>query len=161
MKLNHPFGAYIASFLPSTPKDRHRRRDNLIAQLDWWLSNTSVPITLFASGWTQSDYALIGLGVDLSKFTVVEQPAQRLILNRIAQLNALYASDHDWGIIMDDDAVLYDGPQHNRGPRLFSLTVTCTTSRLFGRTAGATARPKSSSDWSGSLTRRLGSVGAC
>ncbi len=41
------------------------------------------------------------------------EPSAALIHNRIECLKAFYASDYDWGIMMDDDAVLYDQPQHN------------------------------------------------
>ncbi len=116
----HPFGAYIVSYLPPGLGVRMRRRDNLFAQIDWWKSRTSIPVTLIASGWLASDFKLMEIASNLSKITVIEQPAQPLIHNRIACLQAFYASEYAWGIMMDDDAVLYDGPQHNRGPRLFA-----------------------------------------
>ncbi|KQO59599.1 hypothetical protein ASF22_08145 [Methylobacterium sp. Leaf87] len=46
-------------------------------------------------------------------------PGAILILNRIECLKAFYASDYDWGIMMDDDAVLYEKAQHNSAWRLF------------------------------------------
>lgn len=119
MVTSHPFGGYIVSFLPDDLRFRKRRRDNLARALQWWLDKTSVPITILTSNWKPADVTLIGLDVDLSRVTVVELPPQPLILNRIAALETFYSSAHDWGVMLDDDALLYDGPQHNRGPRLF------------------------------------------
>lgn len=119
MKLCYPFAAYIVSYLPDGLGIRKERRDDLIAVLDWWTTKTNVPITVIASNWHSADFQLVGLSIDLTKLTVIERPGQLLILNRIACLEAFYASEHDWGIMLDDDAVLYDGPHHNRGPRLF------------------------------------------
>lgn len=119
MANSQPFGAYVVSYLPPDLKFRGQRRDNLVKALQWWLQATAVPVTVLASNWASADFALVGLDIDLSKLSILEQPPQPLILNRIAALQTLYGSDHDWGIMLDDDALLYDGPQHNRGPRLF------------------------------------------
>lgn len=119
MTHRHPFGAYIVSYLPDGLRPRKERRDDLVAVLSWWMTKTTVPITVIVSNWRSADFVLVGLSIDIAKLTIVERPGQLLILNRIACLEAFYASEHDWGIMLDDDAVLYDGPQHNRGPRLF------------------------------------------
>ncbi|MBP2461835.1 MULTISPECIES: hypothetical protein [unclassified Rhizobium] len=123
MTTQRPFGAYIISYMPDGLRIRKERRDDLATVLDWWMTKTSIPITLITSNWKSADFLLLGLSIDVAKLNVVEQPSQPLILNRIASLQAFYSSEHDWGIMLDDDAVLYDGPQHNRGPRLFAEMV--------------------------------------
>lgn len=115
----YPFGAYIVSYLPDRPKIRKERRDDLVVVLVWWMTKTSIPITLIAFNWQASDFALLKFSIDVAKLNIIEQPGRPLIHNRTTGLEAFYDSDHEWGIMLDDDAVLYDGPQHNRGPGLF------------------------------------------
>lgn len=119
------FAAYIVSYLPDVPDHRVKRRLGLQKQLRWWRQMTDIPVHVIASNWTtlglSGDPELALLADHGGSVTVV--PSQSLILNRIACLNTFYASEHRWGIMMDDDAVLYDGLQHNRGPRLFPEMV--------------------------------------
>jgi hypothetical protein len=123
MRTANPFAAYIISFFPENLKFRKERRDDLVTVLDWWMTNTFVPLTLITSNWLQSDFRILGLSIDLSKLVIIDQPGQPIALNRIAALGRFYSSEHDWGIMLDDDAMLYDGPQHNRGPHLFSEMI--------------------------------------
>jgi hypothetical protein len=116
------FAAYIICYLPDDPGRRLKRRLNLHRQLRWWRQMTDIPVHVFASNWTQlglaSDPELALLAQHGGSITVV--PSQPIILNRIACLSAFYASGYPWGIIMDDDAVLYDGPAYNSGGAFFS-----------------------------------------
>ncbi len=45
---------------------------------------------------------------------------QSLIANRIKCLDKFYASNHKWGIMLDDDAVLSDDVHHNSSWRIFA-----------------------------------------
>ncbi|MBB3967329.1 hypothetical protein [Rhizobium metallidurans] len=119
----YPFGAFVISYLPNNIVHRKARRDDLAKVLDWWMSKTAVPISVIASNWRDTDRKLLELSIDLKAITIIEQPAQSVVLNRVAAFEAFYQSDFDWGIMLDDDAVLYDGPQHNRGPRLFAEMI--------------------------------------
>lgn len=116
------FAAYIICYLPDDPGWRLKRRLNLHRQLRWWRQMTDIPVHVFASNWTQlglaNDPELALLTQHGGSVTVV--PSQPIILNRIACLSAFYASAYLWGIIMDDDAVLYDGPAYNSGGAFFS-----------------------------------------
>lgn len=119
------FAAYIVSFMPGDPKHQIARRLNLEKQLRWWELMTDIPVHVVASNWRP---LALANAPELDRLRphgggVIQTPAQSLVLNRNACLQNFYASEHDWGIMMDDDAVLYDGPQHNRGPRLFSEMV--------------------------------------
>lgn len=116
------FAAYIVCHLPDVAEHRVKRRLNLHKQLRWWRQMTDIPVHVFASNWTTlgltSDAELALLTQHGGSVTVV--PPQPLILNRIACLSTFYASEHRWGIIMDDDAVLYDGAAYNSGGAFFS-----------------------------------------
>lgn len=115
------FAAYIVSFRPDDPTTRSLRLTNLMQQITWWQAKTSVPIYLFASGWTEAEFERHKAIRDLlhSGGRIIFLPLQSLILNRLACLSAFYESSFSWGIMMDDDAVLYD-THHNSGPDLFS-----------------------------------------
>lgn len=114
--------AYIVCYLPDAAEHRVKRRLNLNKQLRWWRLMTDIPVHVFASNWTTlgltTDPELALLTQHGGSVTVV--PPQPLILNRIACLSALYASEHRWGIMMDDDAILYDGAAYNSGAAFFS-----------------------------------------
>jgi hypothetical protein len=120
---DYPFAIYCISFLPDNGEHRMERRDDLIRVIDWWKRTTSMPFTLIASNWQDLDFRLVDFAVGLSNVTVIHQPAQLVGLNRVAAFNAFYSSDHDWGVMIDDDAILMDSPRHNRGPELFRQMV--------------------------------------
>ena len=109
------FAAYIVSYLPDVPEHRVKRRLNLQKQLRWWRQMTDIPVHVLASNWTtlglSGDPELALLANHGGGVTVV--PSQSLILNRIACLNAFYASGHRWGIMMD-------GAAYNSGGAFFS-----------------------------------------
>lgn len=116
------FAAFITSFLPIDQAARRERLTNLHRQLRWWRLMTDMPVNVFASNWTQ---AQIDADTELSLLpahggSVTSVPPQPLVLNRIACLKAFYASSYPWGVIMDDDAILYDSPAHNSGGAFFS-----------------------------------------
>ncbi|SDH23542.1 hypothetical protein [Pelagibacterium luteolum] len=116
------FGAFITSFLPDNVQARTRRLANFELQLRWWRQMTDMPVHVVISNWTDSERdgcAELGALTERGG-TITEKPAQPIILNRNACLAAFYASSHRWGIIMDDDAVLYHSPKHNSGGRFFA-----------------------------------------
>lgn len=120
------FGAFITSFRPQDEAKWRKRRDAFARQLTAWMNNTDVPLHLRLSGWCQTDIDAFeadydGLLTQVKKFggSYKAAPGALLIHNRIACLKAFYASDCDWGVMMDDDAVLYDKAQHNSAWSLF------------------------------------------
>ncbi|KPF57182.1 hypothetical protein [Rhizobium sp. AAP116] len=114
------FAAYIVSFRPADPTDRSLRLTNLMRQITWWQAKTSVPINLFASGWTEAEFERHPVMRDFGKGAgkIIFLPSQSLVMNRHACLSAFYESSFSWGVMMDDDAILYD-TDHNCGPHLF------------------------------------------
>lgn len=114
------FAAYIVCQLPDRPEWRQERLENFIQQIRWWLSFTSARIHLRLANW--KDAELVGIQEIThsapARITFEGCDPQALILHRIECLQALYSSEFDWGIMMDDDAVLYD-THHNSGSRLF------------------------------------------
>jgi hypothetical protein len=116
------FGAFITSHLPDQPEHERQRKHNLKRQLRWWRLMTDIPVTVIASNWTDEKIT------DFPEFSflkdrggqVIRVPGQSLIHNRVLCLELLYESQFDWGIIMDDDAVLYHSPSHNSGGEFFA-----------------------------------------
>lgn len=87
---------------------------------------TDIPVHVIASNWTDEEVAAskeLGLLAGHGG-TVIRQPAQSITRNRNLCLSQLYASDFDWGIVMDDDAVLMQGENHNSSYRLFAEMAT-------------------------------------
>lgn len=116
------FGAFITSYLPDASEHRKSRKFDFEWQLEWWRRTTDIPVHVIASNWTDAEIAeskeLSLLGHHGGKITRVGP--RILIENRIDCLNQLYASDFDWGIIMDDDAALMQAENHNSSYRLFA-----------------------------------------
>lgn len=116
------FGAFITSFLPKDPWQRECRQFDLEWQLRWWRRMTDISVTVVASGWTDAEIAnhneLSRLGERAGR--VIPVPGRVVSENRLHILREFYAGDHDWGIMMDDDATLYHGPDHNSGASFFS-----------------------------------------
>ncbi len=115
------FGAFITSYLPDDAEHKKNRKFDFEWQLEWWRRITDIPVHVIASNWTDEEVAsskelglLAGHGG-----SVIRQPAQSIADNRNLCLSRLYASDFDWGIVMDDDAVLMQAENHNSSYRLF------------------------------------------
>jgi hypothetical protein len=116
------FGAFITSFLPDDAEHRADRKFDFEWQLEWWRRMTDIPVHVIASNWTDEEIAAskeLGLLAEHGGCVTCVGP-RILIENRIDCLNQLYASDFDWGIIMDDDAVLMQAESHNSSYRLFA-----------------------------------------
>lgn len=121
-KSGNLFGAYINSFMPDDAEKRLCRQYDLEWQLRWWRRMTDIPVTVIASGWTDEEAARHG---ELNRIgenggRIIRAPARAIIDNRRHGLQEFYDSDHDWGIMMDDDATLHHGLQHNSGAAFFS-----------------------------------------
>ncbi|MEB3047687.1 hypothetical protein [Rhizobium mulingense] len=116
------FGAFITSFLPEDPGHRADRKFDIEWQLEWWRRMTDIPVHVIASNWTDEEVAASNELRLLSKRGggVTRVGPRILIENRVACLKQLYQSDFDWGIIMDDDAVLMQAENHNSSYRLFA-----------------------------------------
>ncbi|MFN3717369.1 MAG: hypothetical protein ACK4UW_00545 [Rhizobium rhizophilum] len=115
------FGAFITSFLPDNQEHRADRKFDFEWQLEWWRRMTDIPVQVIASNWTDEEIKSSNeLGL-LSKHGggITRVGPRILIENRIDCLKRLYASDFDWGIVMDDDAVLMQAENHNSSYRLF------------------------------------------
>ncbi|WP_439624020.1 hypothetical protein [Shinella sp.] len=118
----HAFGAFLTSYLPDDPEHRASRKFDFEWQLEWWRRMTDIPVHVIASNWTDDDIAASSELGQLSDHggSISRIGPRILIENRIDCLNQLYASDFDWGIIMDDDAVLMQAENHNSSYRLFA-----------------------------------------
>lgn len=120
------FGAFITSFRATDDNKWRKRRKAFAQQITTWLDNTDVQLHFRLSGWGQKDldsfeldYAGCLARAQKLGGSVKLVPGAMLIHNRIECLKAFYTSDYDWGIMMDDDAVLYEKVQHNSAWRLF------------------------------------------
>ncbi|WLR96033.1 hypothetical protein [Shinella sumterensis] len=116
------FGAFITSFLPDEGEHRADRKFDFEWQLEWWRRMTDIPVHVMASNWTNEEIAAskeLGLLAEHGGCVTCVGP-RILIENRIDCLKQLYGSDFDWGIIMDDDAVLMQAETHNSSYRLFA-----------------------------------------
>jgi hypothetical protein len=116
------FGAFITSFLPDDPRHRADRKFDFEWQLEWWRRMTNIPVHVIASNWTDEEVAASKeLGLLAEHGGGITRVGPRILIeNRIDSLKHLYASDFDWGIIMDDDAVLMQAESHNSSYRLFA-----------------------------------------
>jgi hypothetical protein len=120
------FAAYITCFRSLDELQWSKRSMKFREQLEWWMDRTNIPLFLLLSGWSKRDvetFNTTGNGIldniksrggDYERST-----GKPLIKNRIECLNKFYSTKFLWGIIMDDDAILYDDPQHNSSYRLF------------------------------------------
>ncbi|WP_146617351.1 hypothetical protein [Agrobacterium sp. MS2] len=116
------FGAYITSFMPENAEKRICRHYDLEWQLRWWRRMTDIPVTIIASGWTDEEISSHG---ELHRVAenggrIIRTAGRELIDNRRHSLQEFYDSNHDWGIIMDDDASLHHSDGHNSGASFFS-----------------------------------------
>lgn len=116
------FGAFITSYLPDEPEQRVSRKFDFEWQLEWWRRMTDIPVHVVASNWTDEEVVASTELAQLSNHSgsITRVGPRILIENRIDCLKQLYASDFDWGIIMDDDAVLMQAENHNSSYRLFA-----------------------------------------
>lgn len=110
------FAAYIASFLPL---DNQELRDSRSAitkrQIQWWLEHTEVPINVIAMNYADEDFFEIN-----PRLTYWIREPMKLTPARTEGFKLFYESQYDFGIMMDDDAILYNKPQHNSGAKLFA-----------------------------------------
>lgn len=110
------FAAYIASFLPL---DNQELRDSRSAitkrQIQWWLEHTEVPINVIAMNYTDEDFLESN-----PRLTYHVREPMKLTPARTEGFKMFYESQYDFGIMMDDDAILYNKPQHNSGAKLFA-----------------------------------------
>lgn len=120
------FGAFITSCLPDDAEHRADRKFDFEWQLEWWRRMTDIPVHVIASNWTDKELAASEELTLLSEHggDITRVGPRILIENRIDCLKQLYASDFDWGIIMDDDAVLMQAESHNSSYRLFAEMAT-------------------------------------
>lgn len=122
------FGAYITCYRPKgDDASWFRRLANLKKQITWWATKTDVSLYLNLSGWKLGEVEdfindkAAEMRPVLDRVVAYDNPkAQPLINNRIRCLEKFYASEHRWGIMLDDDAVLSDDAHHNSSWRLFA-----------------------------------------
>lgn len=120
------FGAFITSYLPDTAEHRSDRKFDFEWQLEWWRRMTDIPVHVIASNWTDDE---IAKSKELGRLAdhgggITRIGPRILIENRIDCLKQLYESNFDWGIIMNDDAVLMQAENHNSSYRLFAEMAT-------------------------------------
>lgn len=101
------FGAYIISFADNDPEKRKARFEVHNTQLNEWLEHTDINIHVVAMNYQPGDHhsdpRVIYHDTAPRKCSAARHEAFRLF----------YESDYDWGVIMDNDAMLYSAPQHN------------------------------------------------
>ncbi|PYE45243.1 hypothetical protein DFI02_102687 [Rhizobium sp. PP-F2F-G20b] len=116
------FGAFITSYLPDDAEHRTDRKFDFEWQLEWWRRMTDIPVHVIASTWTDCEVAASKELALLSDHGggITRVGPRILIENRVDCLKQLYDSDYDWGIVMDDDAVLMQAENHNSSYRLFA-----------------------------------------
>ncbi|WP_238193846.1 hypothetical protein [Methylobacterium frigidaeris] len=109
------FCAYIISYRSPDPVKWQLRSANFLEQLNWWMEKTDVSIAILLSGWSQNDidsFNVQGAGVfdelkaRFGDAAIREVEGRPLITNRITCLEWFYSSTYDWGVMMDDDAIL-------------------------------------------------------
>lgn len=111
------FAAYIISYrAPDNDQLRAARSEITKKQLKWWLEKTTIQINVIAMNYNTEDY-LEDYPKDRIKYhdfgPMKTGPA------RTEAIKLFYESDNDFAIMLDDDSILYDKPQHNLGPLLF------------------------------------------
>lgn len=108
------FAAYITSFLSRDNLELRSVRSEVVQrQIRWWLENTEVPIFVTSMNYDATDY------LSDPRLTYVDTPPMKANPARKLAFERFYASDYDYGIFMDDDAILYDKAHHNSGAKLF------------------------------------------
>jgi len=128
MLVRQQFGAYITCYRPKDDLKWAKRFSNFKKQLTWWATKTDVSIYLNLSGWKYKEFEdfINDKTPEMRKALkrVVDydyNPKEQLLINnRIKCLEKFYNSDHRWGIILDDDAVLSDDAHHNSSWRIFA-----------------------------------------
>lgn len=110
------FNAYIVSFLPvDNPELRESRIGICQRQIRWWLENTKVNVHVISMNYEPNDY----IERDNPRLVYLDSPPAKLTPARLVGFKHFYDSDANWGIMMDDDAILYDKPQHKDGFKIF------------------------------------------
>jgi len=106
------FGAYIISFADKDEAKRQARFEVHNTQLDDWLANTDINIHVVAMNYEDADFRQ-----DTRIIYHVTEP-RKCSAARHEAFRLFYESDDDWGVIMDNDAMLYNAPQHNSSYRI-------------------------------------------
>jgi hypothetical protein len=109
------FAAFITSFLSIDDLELRRVRSEVVQrQINWWLEHTEVPVFVTSMNYEPSDYLVHPRLTYVDTLPMKANPARKLAFERF------YESDYDFGIFMDDDAILYNKEQHNSGAKLFA-----------------------------------------
>lgn len=106
------FAAYIISYADADAKKKAARFTIHNAQLDEWLIHTTIPITVISMGYKPADYR------SDARITYQDIEPCKTAEARHHAFSLFYSSEHPWGIVMDNDAMLYHAVQHNSGYRL-------------------------------------------
>jgi hypothetical protein len=121
------FAGYIICSRPGDEAMWIERREHFLAQLERWLDRTVVPLFLRLSGWSQDEVNSFDKMANGILQVIKENggdvdivPAASLVANRVECLKDFYARDATWGIMMDDAAVLHEGPENDSSYRLFA-----------------------------------------
>jgi hypothetical protein len=109
------FAAYITSFLTKeNPTLRKAKSACVKKQINWWLENTDIPIFVTSMNYENDDYV-----EPHPRLVYIDTPPLKTNPARMKAFERFYQSNYDFGIFMDDDAILYD-KHHNSGSKLFS-----------------------------------------
>ncbi len=109
------FAGYITSFLSDTDLELRKVRSEVVKrQINWWLENTEVPLFV-----TSMNYEPMHDYLSHSRLTYRDRPPMKANPARKWAFEQFYESNYDYGIFMDDDAILYNKEQHNSGAKFF------------------------------------------
>lgn len=108
--------AYIISFLPDDER-RDIRLETINKQLTEWLENSTMNIYILAMNYTDAD--VLSLPKD-KRIHAIQHGGLTTTFAHVAIQEVFYASNYKWGICLDDDACLYNGPQHNSSYNMFA-----------------------------------------
>lgn len=104
------FRIQILNYLSDDPQVRDIRLRTHHEQLKWWTDRTQLDITVYAMNYSPGDYFVH------PRVTYRDLPKTPTGQAYNLRFEDLYASDYNYGIMMDDDAILYD---HSSSYRMF------------------------------------------
>ncbi|WP_179044984.1 hypothetical protein [Sphingobium lactosutens] len=101
------FAAFIISHADADPDRRAARFAVHNEQIDEWLAHTNIPIHIVSMNYQKGDYRTD------PRITYHDISARKTSAARHEAFKLFYGSEAEWGVIMDNDAMLYHAPQHN------------------------------------------------
>lgn len=110
------FGIFIISYLSDDSDIRDKRLNVHKKQLDWWLKYTDIDINILSMNYKDEDKT------KNERISYYDFPSMKTNKAWYERFKIFYASKYKWGIMLDDDSVLYNAPEknYNSAHRIFS-----------------------------------------